>query len=167
MSKGELAPAAKWAARTLVVLAGACLVALFAWTSAGAWNVAGISLGIGSEQGRFVATDCATVPGVRTGDDTACTGRFTSDDERTVATGRLEANGTDSMAAGDRFKVRCDADGTCVFAGPTEAPAAVASALMVSAITVSLPLVTFIWARSVGRRRKHRGRRPEARRPVR
>ncbi|MER8042213.1 hypothetical protein [Streptomyces sp. NPDC094032] len=150
MANGELTAAGTWAARGLVVLGGAFVTVFMVWMCARAWSAVGTGMGIGSERGRFVATACEVESGGKGGPLTACTGTFTSNDGRTVVSGRLAAAGADSMAPGDSFDTRCGTTGgTCERAGALDVAALVAGALVPTVVTPILPVATWSLARHV------------------
>ncbi|MGA5870427.1 hypothetical protein [Streptomyces cinereoruber] len=151
MNEERLPTGKKWAARALVLLAGAFVTVFAVLATARGWEESGVALGLDGTPGRFTATACEVESGGRGGSKTACTGTFTSDDGRTVATSRLKWSGADGMAVGGSAEVRCDADGTCVFAGATDTASTVAAAAALTACTALVPLVTFLSARRIGR----------------
>ncbi|MEU8758017.1 hypothetical protein [Streptomyces sp. NPDC048659] len=147
---GELSTAGMWAARALVVLAGAAVTAICVALCAQTWRAAGTGLGIGSERGRFVATACEVDSDGKGGASTECVGTFTSADGRTVPTGRLRAPGADSMAPGDSYGVRCAVDGgVCVRVEALEVTARVVGAVLVTVVTLLVPAGTWGLARHV------------------
>ncbi|MFJ4337723.1 hypothetical protein [Streptomyces sp. NPDC088915] len=151
MDEGELTAGKKWAARALVLLAGAFVMAFAIPATARGWEESGIALGFDGVPGRFIATACEVESGGRGGAHTACTGTFTSDDGRTVATSRLKWPGADGKAVGGSDEVRCDANGTCLFTGATDVASTVATAAVMTSGAALVPLAAFLLARRIGR----------------
>ncbi|MFF5505870.1 hypothetical protein [Streptomyces roseolus] len=148
MNEGELAKGKKRAAQALVLLAGVFVMVFAVLATAQAWK--GAWLGLHGESGRFVAASCEGKSSGRSGTSTVCTGTFTGDNGRTVATSRLKSSGLDSMAVGDSYRVRCDTDGACAFEGPTDVAKGVGGALFVTFFTALIPVGTLLMARRIG-----------------
>ncbi|MFJ7126741.1 hypothetical protein [Streptomyces sp. NPDC098101] len=151
MNEERLPTGKKWAARAVVLLAGAFVMVFAVLATVRGWEESGVALGLDGAPGRFTATACEVESGGRGGARTACTGTFSSDDGRTVAPTRLKWSGTDGMAVGGSAEVRCDADGTCLFAGATDTASAVATTAAMTAGTALVPLAAFLLARRIGR----------------